>query len=307
MKLLNVIFLLSFLYSCTNKAQVIMEYNELTPEEENVILRKGTEMPFTGKYLYHKESGIYACKRCGASLFESADKFESHCGWPSFDDAIPGAVKQIPDADGIRMEIVCGQCSAHLGHVFTGEMLTEKNTRFCVNSISLSFSPARNEVKTDTAYFAAGCFWGVEYYFKNMKGVKSTTAGYMGGNKSNPSYQEVCTGTTGHAEVVEVVFDKSMVSFKELAQLFFEIHDFTQVNRQGPDIGEQYRSDIFYNSEEQKNISAELIETLIKKGYDVETGLTSAMEFWPAEDYHQDYYEKTGKEPYCHFRRKIFE
>lgn len=287
-----------------------MKYNQLTPEEQRVILHKGTEMPFTGKYYHHKEKGTYTCKQCGAPLYRSEDKFDSGCGWPSFDDEIPGAVKRVPDADGMRTEIVCANCGGHLGHVFLGEGFTAKNTRHCVNSISMNFIPAEEKrkeaTKTETAYFAGGCFWGVEYFFQKEKGVLSTRVGYMGGHLKHPTYDDVCEGNTGHAETMEVVFDPAQTSYETLARLFFEIHDPTQVNRQGPDIGEQYRSEIFYVNDEQKQIAEKLIKILKDKGYKVATKVTKADTFWVAENYHQSYYQKNGHHPYCHGYTKRF-
>ena len=309
-------FLLTLLFTIiilTMNAQDSTKYNRLTPEEEFVILHKGTEAPYSGEYYYNNAEGTYLCKRCNAPLYRSSDKFDAQCGWPSFDDEIEGAVIRKTDADGRRTEILCANCGAHLGHVFTGEGFTEKNTRHCVNSISLNFQPLqintpeqKAEAKTDTAIFAGGCFWGMQYYFENKKGVISTQVGYIGGHTENPTYEQVCAHTTGHIEALEVVFNPQKISYEELARLFFEIHDPTQLNRQGPDIGEQYKSAIFYRNEEQKAIAEKLIGILKSKGYNVVTELIPATTFWPAEDYHQHYYDRNGHRPYCHFYQKKF-
>ena len=143
-KIILIIVSISAIFVETDFAQKTkMKYNKLSPEEERVLLHKGTEMPFTGKYTDNKVKGIYICRQCNAPLYRSNDKFDSHCGWPSFDDEIRGAVRHIPDPNGIRTEIVCTKCSAHLGHVFLGEGITPKDVRHCVNSISLDFIPAK--------------------------------------------------------------------------------------------------------------------------------------------------------------------
>ena len=284
-----------------------MKYNKLTAEEESVIVYKQTERPFTGKYDNYKEEGTYDCKRCDTPLYRSSDKFASECGWPSFDDEIPGAIKRIPDADGMRTEIVCANCGAHLGHVFKGEGFTPKNTRHCVNSISLNFIPASNEMPTsDTAIFAGGCFWGVEYYMQKTRGVISTEVGYIGGEGQDPTYREVTSHTTGYAEAVRVVFDPSKTTYEDVAKLFFEIHDPTQMDRQGPDVGDQYRSAVFYLNNDQKNTAEKLVKILESKGYKVVTQIVPATKFWKAEEYHQDYYEKEHGTPYCHVYEKKF-
>ena len=163
-----------------------------------------------------------------------------------------------------------------------------------------------NNENIKKAYYAAGCFWGVEYHFEKIKGVISAISGYMGGNIPNPSYEMVCTGFSGHLEVVEVTYDENIVSFETLTKLFFEIHDFSQTNGQGPDIGSQYLSAIFYCDEEQKGISEKLIVELENKGFKVVTFLYKLVPFYKAEDYHQNYYERHQKVPYCHSYRKIF-
>lgn len=293
--------------AATIQKEIPMCYNELTPDEERVINEKGTERPFSGKYYLNKERGTYLCRKCDAPLFRSSAKFESGTGWPSFDDAIDGAVRQVPDADGRRTEIVCAKCGAHLGHVFFNEGLTSKNVRHCVNSVSLGFLPeAQAASLTEKALFAGGCFWGVEYHFSKLKGVLSVRSGYTGGKTEDPSYKEVCTGKTGHAEAVEIEYDPAVVSYETLAKLFFEIHDPSQLNRQGPDIGTQYRSAVFYTTEEQKAMAEKLVGILNAKGYRVVTTIEKAGKFWSAEDYHQDYYEKTGHQPYCHVYQKRF-
>jgi len=282
------------------------KYNDLTKQEEDIIIHKGTERPFSGKYYVHKDKGTYICKRCNAPLFLSDDKFSSDCGWPSFDNEVQGALKRIPDADGERVEITCKNCGAHLGHVFTGEGFTKRDTRYCVNSISLNFKLDTKDVRTRKAYFAGGCFWGVEYYFQDHRGVISTRVGYMGGHAKQPAYEEVSGGKTSHAEALEVVFDNSKTTYEELARLFFGIHDPTQVDRQGPDVGSQYRSVVFYKNDEQKKTIEKLIKTLEDKGYKIATRLEKAGTFWEAEGYHQKYYQKSGHTPYCHIPTKRF-
>ncbi len=273
----------------------------LTAEEKRVIIDKGTERPFIGKYTSNKAAGTYICKQCGNPLYRSDDKFESGCGWPAFDDEIAGAITKIPDKDGVRTEIVCAKCGGHLGHVFTGEKFTDKDVRHCVNSISMDFIPDTKE-----ALFAGGCFWGVEHLMEQQDGVLSVESGYMGGKMKNPTYKDVSTGKTGYAEVVRVIYDPSKVDYKTLAKLFFEIHDPTQTDGQGPDIGNQYRSEIFYKSPAEKEVVEDLIDQLKAKGYNVTTHVTPASDFYPAEEYHQDYYQKTGKQPYCHRYTKRF-
>ncbi|MDR0364363.1 MAG: bifunctional methionine sulfoxide reductase B/A protein [Bacteroidales bacterium] len=287
------------------------KYNKLTPEEERVIIRKGTEAPFTGEYDKFFKAGTYHCKRCDAPLYRSEDKFRSGCGWPSFDDEIGNAVKQIPDADGRRTEIVCASCGAHLGHIFEGEHFTEKNTRHCVNSVSMIFKPKEevNDItqnKTEIAIFSGGCFWGVEFYMRLIDGVISTEVGYIGGIMENPTYEDVCSHETGYAEAVKIIFDSNIADFETIAKTFFEIHDPTHLDHQGPDVGDQYRSEVFYTTPQQREITIKLIRILQKKGYKVVTKVTPATTFWTAEDYHQQYYYYKQTTPYCHGRTKRF-
>lgn len=271
-----------------------------------VVADKGTERPFTGEYDNLDAAGTYLCRRCSLALFRSQTKFHSGCGWPSFDNEIPNTVIRKMDADGRRTEILCARCFAHLGHEFLGEGFTAANRRHCVNSLSMDFVPDLQIQDTEEAIYAAGCFWGVEYYFKQLPGVLKTEVGYTGGHKKFPTYEEVCSGSTGHYEAIRVVYDPSKISYEQLTKYFFEIHDPTQQDGQGPDHGQQYLSVIFYYDEEQKNIANKLLEQLKKLGYHVVTQLLPVSVFWRAEKYHQDYYAKTQKTPYCHRYEKKF-
>lgn len=297
------------------KKEAVMKYNELTDKEAYVILNKGTEAPYSGEYTNNKAAGTYICKQCNAPLYRATDKFESGCGWPSFDDEIEGAVIRVPDADGMRTEIICANCKGHLGHVFLNEGFTAKQTRHCVNSISMTFIPENEPLKPiikmneelKKAYFASGCFWGTEYYFRKLKGVVATAVGYMGGDVENPTYEQVCTKKTGHLETIEIEYNPAIISYDELVKYFFETHDFSQEDGQGPDIGPQYKSVIFYADAAQKEIDEKYIAELKEMGYHVATTLQPVAHFWKAEGYHQQYYEHKGTTPYCHIYKQIFD
>jgi peptide methionine sulfoxide reductase msrA/msrB len=278
----------------------------LTPKILEIVQNQGTEIPGTGKYCTTKQKGTYLCRRCGLPLFSSKTKFDSGTGWPSFDASCSKNVTQVLDSDQRRTEILCSRCSAHLGHVFKGENMTAKNERYCVNSLSLDFVKEDSVQDTQEAIFAGGCFWGLGYLLAKVPGVLKIEVGYIGGHVENPTYKMICQGNTGHLEAARIIFDSQKTNFEEIAKTFFEIHDPTQKNGQGPDIGSQYQSAVFYLDEEQKQITFSLIEILKNKGFDVATQVLKSAAFWSAEDCHQAYYETNGGEPYCHFYTKRF-
>lgn len=272
----------------------------LSPLSRRVICDKATEYPNTGQYNLTVGKGSYLCRRCGLALFRAAHQFHSGCGWPSFDADIIQAVQQIPDADGRRTEIVCGRCHAHLGHVFIGEHLTAKNTRHCVNSASIDYVSSHDVQDTQEAIIAGGCFWGIEHFLRLMPGVLNVEVGYTGGVIAEPTYHQVCNGGTGHFEAARVVFDTNKIDYSAIIKRFFEIHDPTQRSGQGPDLGQQYQSAIFYYNDEQQLTAKALIQVLKERGYSVATQLLPVSIFWSAEDSHQNYYAKHHKLPYCH-------
>ncbi|HEV2296535.1 MAG TPA: bifunctional methionine sulfoxide reductase B/A protein [Tepidisphaeraceae bacterium] len=284
----------------------------LTPEQHRITRTAGTEAAFCGGLLNNKEAGIYLCIGCDLPLFRSDAKFESGTGWPSFFQPVASEnVREKPDFSHgmVRTEINCARCDSHLGHLFDdGPRPT--GLRFCLNSESLKF--VKNEdlkkygqtvptTEVAEAVLAGGCFWCVEGVFEELAGVHDVISGYAGGDKATANYQAVSSGGTKHAEAVKIIYDPKQVSYEQLLKVHFATHDPTTKDRQGNDVGPQYRSAIFYADEQEKRLAEAFIEDITESGVfkrPIVTTVEPLTEFFPAEAYHQNYVCRNPSQSY---------
>jgi peptide methionine sulfoxide reductase msrA/msrB len=303
---------------------------KLTNLQKYVIFENGTERPFDNQYWDNKTEGVYVDILSGKPLFSSKDKFESGTGWPSFTKPIDkGLLQEKIDysRDIKRIEVRSKGSNIHLGHVFNDGPKDKGGMRYCINSASLKFITKedlkkegyedylsifkqQNDNMHQKAILAGGCFWGIENLFANLDGVIDVVNVYTGGNIVNPTYETISSGATNHAEAIEITFDSKIISYEEVLRFFFKIHDPTTLNRQGNDVGTQYRSAIFYKNKQQLEIAKNIISKANKSGVfpsKIVTKLEKFDKFYKAEDYHQDYLAKNVGGYTCHAIRDEWE
>jgi peptide methionine sulfoxide reductase msrA/msrB len=299
---------------------------KLTPEQYSCTQEEGTERPFHNKYWNNHDDGVYVDIISGEALFSSLDKFDSGSGWPSFTKPLDPknlGLKKDTKLGVERIEVRSKMADSHLGHVFDDGPSDAGGKRFCINSAALKFIPLEKlkenqlgqylflfakKKNWDVATLSGGCFWGVEELIRSQPGVIETVVGYTGGKTELPTYNLVKTGTSGYAESVQVLFDPKKLTYENLLLLFFKLHDPTTSNRQGNDVGTQYRSAIFYENEDQHRVAERIKEKVERSGAwkkPIVTEIVKASQFWSAEDYHQKYLQKNSGGYTCHFIRDI--
>jgi len=278
----------------------------LTPEQYQVTRLRATERPFSGEYCELFTAGIYACVCCNTELFDSTVKFDSGTGWPSFTEPVKDNVikYKIDKSYGVEsVEVFCNICDAHLGHVFP-DGPPPSGLRFCINSVSLKkrepATASDDQEILETATLGSGCFWCTEAVFDELEGIVEVESGYAGGETKNPTYDQISNGNTGHAEVVQIQFNPKIISYADILRVFFATHNPTSLNKQGADIGEQYRSIILFHNEAQRQTATDIIKEM-QNAFDkpIVTEVVPYITFYKAEAYHQDYYRSNPEKAYC--------